>query len=117
MVNLNCLRKMRGVFWIVEGELKVFPYEEGSIYGVSKSGDNYNHRVLWTAVKPVGCRKPFDYYPRGRVEYKKNGSPIIYLNPNIGEDYILQIRNAFNLTEDPIIRYDYSEHYKCYLDR
>ena len=56
MVNLNCLRKMRGVFWIVEGELKVFPYEEGSIYGVSKSGDNYNHRLLWTAVKPVGCR-------------------------------------------------------------
>ena len=108
---------MRGVFWIVEGELKVFPYEDGSIYGVSKSGDNYNHRLLWAYIRPAGSKKPFDYYPRGRVEYKKDGTPIIYLNPNIGRDYILLIRNAFGLTEEPIIRYDYSEHYKCYLDR
>ena len=108
---------MRGVFWIIEDELKVFPYEEGSIYGVSKSGDNFNHRLLWVYIRPAGCRKPYDYYPRGRVEYKKNGTPVIYMNPNIGSEYILQIKNAFDLNEEPVIRYDYSEHYKCCLDR
>ena len=107
---------MRGVFWIVENELKVFPYEEGSIYGVSKAGDNYNHRFLWAYVRPAGCKKPFDFYPRGRVEYKRDGAPIIYLNPNIGDEYISQIKIAFDLTEETIIRYDYSDHYRCYLD-
>ena len=44
---------MRGVFWIVEGELKVYQYEEGDIYGVSKSGDNYNHKLLWAYLRPA----------------------------------------------------------------
>ena len=39
------------------------------------------------------------------------------MNPNIEERYISQIRTAFDLKADPIIRYDGSEHYKCYLDR
>ncbi len=108
----------RGVFWLIdEGELLAFPYEEGDIIGVSKSGDNYNHKLLWEHVKPRGCNKPFDYYPRGRVEISNKGKPIVYMNHNIGGNAIELIMAAFELQEAPIIHYDGSEHYKCYLDR
>lgn len=108
---------MHGVFWIIEDELKAYPFEEGAEVGVARTGDTYNHRLLWDHVKPRKCRKPFDYYPRGRVEYDGHGRPVIYMNPNIGEEYIEQIKKAFDLTEDPVIKYDGSDHYRCYLDR
>ena len=108
----------RGVFWLIdEGELLAFPYEEGDIIGVSKSGDNYNHKLLWEHVKPRGCNKPFDYYPRGRVEITNKGKSIVYMNHNIDGNAIELIKAAFELREAPIIHYDGSEHYKCYLDR
>ena len=109
---------MKGVFWLLEdGELLAIPFEDGEVVGVSKSGDNYNHKLLWEHVKPRGCNKPFDYYPRGRVEISNKGKPIVYMNYNIGEDAIKRIMLAFNLEEIPKIHYDGSEHYKCYLDR
>ena len=108
---------MRGVFWIVEGELKAYVFEEGAEYGVARSGKNYNHKLLWEHVRPRKSNRAFDYYPRGRVEYNSKGRAIVYMNPNIEERYIPQIRKAFDLKEDLIIRYDGSDHYKCYLDR
>ena len=84
---------MRGVFWIVEGELKAYVFEEGAEYGVAKSGNTFNHKLLWER------------------------RPVIYMNPNIGEEYIAEIKIVFVLTDDPVIHYDGSEHYKCYLDR
>ena len=108
----------KGVFWLIEeGELLAFTYEEGDIIGVAKSGDTYNHRLLWDHVKPRGCNKPFNYYPRGRVEISNKGKPVVYMNRNIGEDAIELIMKAFNLSDTPQIHYDGSEHYKCYLDR
>lgn len=108
---------MRGVFWIVEGELKAYVFEPGAEHGVAKSGVTFNHKFLWPYVRPVKSKKEFDYYPRGRVDYNGKGRPVIYMNPNIGEAYVEQIVKAFELTDEPIIRYDYSNHYKCYLDR
>lgn len=108
---------MRGVFWIVEDELKAYVFEFGAEKGVAKSGVTFNHMLLWPHVKPAKCNKEFDYYPRGRVDYNGKGRPVIYMNPNIGEDYVEQIAKAFELTDEPIVKYDCSEHYKCYLDR
>ena len=53
-----------GVFWIIEGKLLAFAFEE-EIYpeGIAKSGTTYNHKKLWKAVHPKGCSKPYDYYP------------------------------------------------------
>lgn len=107
----------RGVFWLIDTKLFVFIYEEGASAGIAKSGDNYNHRLLWEYVKPRKCRKPFDYYPRGRVEISSKGRPVIYMNRNIGEEYIPLIMDRFGLSERPRIHYDGSEHYKCHLDR
>ena len=79
----------KGVFWLIEpGELLAFPYEEGESLGLSKSGNNYNHTLLWEHVKPKGCNNPFDYYPRGRVEISNKGKPVVYMNRHIGEDAI-----------------------------
>ena len=48
---------------------------------------------------------------------EKEGEAVIYMNPNIGEEIIPKIKTAFVLNSDLIIKYDSSEHYKCYLDR
>ena len=108
---------MRGVFWIIEEELKAFVFEEGAELGVARSGNTYNHKLLWDHVRPAGSNRAFDYYPRGRVDYNGKGKPVVYMNPNIKESYVEQIMTAFKLTEYPVIHFDGSEHYKCYLDR
>lgn len=105
----------RGVFWIIDGELIAYPFDEKATDGVAKSGNTYNHKLLWEHIKP--CNKPFDYYPRGRVDYNAKGIAIIYMNPHIDDELIFDIKKTFGITSEPIIRYDYSEHYKCYLDR
>lgn len=105
----------RGVFWIIDGKLSAFPFDETATEGVAKSGKTYNHKLLWEHIKP--CNKPFDYYPRGRVDYNSKGKAIIYMNPCIENKYIDEIKTAFGITSEPVIRYDYSEHYKCDYDR
>ena len=103
----------RGVFW--KGKLLAFPFDESAQEGIAKSGKTYNHKLLWEHIKP--CNKPFDYYPRGRVGYNAKGAAIIYMNPQIEDKYRSEIKAAFRITSDPMIKYDHSEHYKCYLDR
>ena len=105
----------RGVFWIIDNKLLTFPFDETATEGVAKSGNTFNHKLLWDSVKP--CNKPFDYYPRGRVDYNPKGVAIIYMNPNVDDKFISEIKAAFGITSEPVIRYDFSEHYKCYLDK
>ena len=105
----------RGVFWIVDGKLLAFPFDENATEGVAKSGSTFNHKLLWESVKP--CNKSFDFYPRGRVDYNAKGKAIIYMNPHIEDTYISEIKAEFEIESDPVIRYDHSEHYKCYLDK
>ena len=105
----------RGVFWIVDNKLLAFPFDETATEGIAKSGNTFNHKLLWDSVK--SCNKPFDYYPRGRVDYNARGVAIIYMNPHIEDKYISEIKTAFGITSEPVIKYDYSEHYKCYLDK
>jgi len=108
---------MKGVFWLINNELHSFPFAADYPEGVAKSGDTYNHKKLWQSVKPRECgNKPYNYYPRGRVDISNRGEVIIYMNPNIDESFVADIKADFGLTSDVTIRYDCSEHYKCYLD-
>lgn len=106
----------RGVFWIIDGEVLSFPFHN-DIYsqGISKSGLTYNHKNLWPQVKPKGCNKPYNYYPRGRVELGRN-YPTIYVNCNFAKPDLTQVKNDFNLQEEPKVVIDTSAHYRCYLD-
>ena len=106
----------RGIFWDVNGELLAFPFVEDNLTGIAKSGNTYNHKKLWPFVKPKGCNKPYNYYPRGRVEINNKGKVIIYMNPNVSESLLSEIKIEFGIITDPRIIYDNSNHYKCYLD-
>ncbi|SEA70146.1 hypothetical protein SAMN05216349_12350 [Oribacterium sp. KHPX15] len=46
---------MRGVFWLIDEELLAVPYDDSSSVGIAKSGNNYNHKLLWCHVKPRKC--------------------------------------------------------------
>lgn len=72
-----------GVFWIIEGKLLAFAFEE-EIYpeGIAKSGTTYNHKKLWKAVHPKGCGEPYNYYPRGRVHITKDGTAHLFFEPS-----------------------------------
>lgn len=115
---IQCAEQSNGVFWVIDGELFAFPFYEGySGNGVAKSGSTFNHEKLWPEIAPKFCRnKSFDYYPRGRVQLKNDGSSVIYMNPNIDESMIPEIKRQFGLRSDPEIHLDNSIHYRCHLD-
>ena len=106
----------KGVFWVIDGELYAYPFYSGYDDGIAKSGDTYNHAKLWPHIKPHKCNKAFDYYPRGRVDFNGVGHPIVYMSPHIDDSYIPKIKQEFGLREEPTIKYDFSQHYHCYLD-
>ena len=49
---MNNGKGKRGVFWLIDNELLAVPYSDDMTEGLSKSGDNYNHSLLWDLVKP-----------------------------------------------------------------
>ena len=106
----------RGVFWVVDDKLLAYPFVEDFSVGVAKSGNTYNHKKLWPYIRPAGNNHPYNYYPRGRVDIDNKNRVVIYLNPNVPENMLSDIRKEFGIIEVPIIRYDHSEHYKCHLD-
>ena len=107
----------RGVFWLIDGELKCYPFDGSFPEGIAKSGNTYNHKKLWDYIRPKGCNKAFDYFPRGRVEISSKGKAIVYMSPYIANDHISQICKEFEINETPVVKYDHSEHYHCYLDK
>lgn len=107
----------RGVFWYIDGKLLAFPYGENEFTsGIAKSGNTYVHKGLWREVRPKGCDKPYNYFPRGRIEITSKGKAILYMNPHVEEIMIPEIMVRFGLKEYPKIIYDNSLHYRCYLD-
>ena len=113
---MNDASNHNGIFWLIDGILHCYIFSTENEIGVAKSGKTYNHKKLWEANNGFGTRKPFDYYPRGRVEYSKAGIPIIYMSPHIDAAYIDELKVAFGIATEPNLKYDYSNHYQCYLD-
>lgn len=106
-----------GVFWVVHGKLLAYVFHEGADIGVAKSGRTFNHKKLWPEVCGKELRRfSYNYFPRGRVDVDGKGRPIVYMNPNIDSGLLSEISAAFCLAEPPILRYDHSAHYRCYMD-
>ena len=88
----------------------------------SLGSDNYNHKNLWNSLdKKYTNNKPYNYYPRGRVEISR-GIATIYCSPYIANEELKNwVINKFNLISHNGIKKvriiaDGSDHYKCYLD-
>ena len=97
---------------MIDGAIWAVPFDDKKYEcGISKSGDSYVHKKIWKAIKPKKCRYSYNYYPRGRVEITLKGSCVIYMNPNIGEQYTDEIMKKFGLSSVPKIIYDNSSHY------
>ena len=107
----------QGVFWLIDNKLLAIPFDKSKYPdGIAKSGDTYNHEKLWEYVKLQNCNKPYNYYSRGRVVKGTKNKAIVYMNPDISNEFISSIKEAFEIEGEPIIKLDFSKHYKCYLD-
>ena len=128
----------KGIFWIRDD----LPLEKSADYCVkipcdskgeidqslaflmtAKSTLNHNHKTYWNEIMESSLKngKPFDYYPRGRVEIR-NSKVTIFLNPNIFLEEVKEfIVSQFNLRNVAIKKItmiaDDSEHYKCHIDK
>ena len=123
-------RPYKGIFWIKDFlnlvSVKIEVDKNGKAVHDdnlnSKKGDNFNHKMTWERFnRKITDGKPYNYYPRGRVEIR-NGKAIIFANPYIcTQDVLDMVKNEFHLhaengIEEIIMKPDYSNHYKCYLD-
>lgn len=120
LVRLRHGPHLNGVFWYNDVAREVLCHQFGSIdcpEAISKSGNTYNHRRLWNAL--CSDNRPYNYYPRGRVDWDRLGKATIYLNPNIDESVINQVKVNFGIrpSDKCKIKYDYSNHYKSHLDQ
>ena len=104
----------KGVFWIIDNNLCAFPFDQAT-EGVAKSGDTFNHKLLWKKVKPSKEKHPYNYYPRGRVEIDNKNRPIIYMGLDVDAKFIPEIIIEFEITATPVIHYDGSKHYKSLM--
>ena len=124
----------RGIFWIkdINSFTSVVIKAECNSNGffvtvpnfelLAKSGAEFNHQAAWSKLpKRETENKPYNYYPRGRVEIR-NGKAVIYANGNITDEKLLKCAiNEFNFTKENCIekveiKADISNHYLCYLD-
>lgn len=114
---INSAQQSKGVFWYTDDGLLAFPYDpEMYTSGLSKNGLSYTHKKLWPGINQNYKNKPFNYFPRGRVDIDNKNRSVIYMNPNVPESAIADIRKEFGIRNEPVIKYDCSNHYKCYLD-
>ena len=113
----------KGVFWRIDGALvcrKVRCDENGAplehVEFTAKSGENFNHKAEWEKLpRSVTDGKPYNYYPRGRVEVKRSKATV-YLNPQLNrEDVRAQIKREFGLAGLSCVSFksDGSAHYRA----
>lgn len=110
-----------GIFWYLDDREELVSYPFGAVdcpSGIAKSGDTYNHKRFWKEMNSLGTKKPYNYYPRGRVDWDSLGRATIYVNPNLDEKILNQVKMDFGIrpSDECKVNYDYSNHYKCHLD-
>ena len=91
----------------------------GEVIYSSKSGNNFNHKFEWQKLsKQITNNRPYNYYPRGRVEIAK-GKIKIFLSPKLLDPQILNlIYEEFMIMDSKSIKLivDNSPHYYSFCD-
>lgn len=81
----------------------------------SKNGLTFTHKKLWSEISGRYENHLYNYFRKGRVEIDNKGRSVIYLNSNILDSVINEIKRGFGIRNEPIVKYDNSSHYKCYI--
>ena len=115
----------KGPFWIKcnfiakeNNHINVsFENAEILFYRVPDDLKTPSHKDCWNKVNSEVRMMPWNYYPRGRVEYTRNKA-VIYANPIVFQYKNLEeeLREAFNIATsiEVIYKNDNSSHYACY---
>lgn len=94
---------------------------DSSVIFNSSNNDSVTHKESWQALVAADKElrtKPWNYFPRGRVDIRK-GKALIFMNPNIldCDNYIDIITDAFGIAGLKVeVKADNSSHYACYAD-
>lgn len=90
---------------------------------LSKAGTGFNHKAVWTTLsKNETANKPYNHFPRGRVEIRSRKAEI-HANANIADENLKRWAiKEFGLTksngiESVVLKSDMSDHYLCYMDK
>lgn len=122
----------KGVFWVIDGQIiskKVacdeygdMVFQEGNSKDFQAEAWINNHKKIWSKwPRSITLGKPYNYYPRGRVEIR-NKKAIIFLNPSICTKELTEmIKKEFclkanNILQEIQVKADGSWHYKCYCN-
>lgn len=120
----------KGIFWIYRDAagawklltVKALCERDGTalqpVRYSSKSGENFNHKAEWKRLgHKITDGRPYNYYPRGRVEIRK-GRITVYIPPSLfREDTLSVIFQEFGLNGEAAgrsirVKADGSAHYQ-----
>lgn len=71
----------------------------------------YSHDEIWRRSYKRLFNVDFDYFPRGRVVYRKTDDTYIIYYDSCMEEYIKKVSDRY---EGNKIAFGYDEHYKCH---
>lgn len=100
--------QLKGPFWLINDEDEEYLIA----YQVELNVNTPSHKDIWNKCKGK-IKKEWNYYPRGRVEIKRNKA-VVYANPLCFASVNLKdmLRDKFNLYGVPIeFKADNSAHY------
>lgn len=117
----------KGLFWLVKNDeekfelfcMKILCYRDGETCEKVETGvcesERLNHKRAWAKLdKQTTQDKPYNYYPRGRVEIKK-GKATIFMNPILHQEEILEkIITSFGLTAENGLTHIRAKHDNSY---
>lgn len=125
----------KGLFWLVKNDeekfelfcIKILCYRDGETLEKIETGEceseKLNHERAWVQIdKQITKGKPYNFYPRGRVQIKK-GKATIFMNPILHQKEILEkIITSFGLTAENglthiRVKHDNSYHYRFLIER
>ena len=112
---IHYTRPRKGPFWLIDGvgcDDNGFVAEKLVAYPVDPSQTTPSHKDIWDSCGR-GIKKPWNYYPRGRVEIRKDKA-IVFANSRCFDysDLSEALRSAFCLGSLPMeLKADNSVHY------
>ena len=119
----------KGLFWLIKNDVGedillcvVEPFNTDDNV-VKLEEQKMNHERTWLMLdKRITRSKPYNYFPRGRVEIKREKA-VVYLNPILNDERVLnQLIDVFGLKEENAIskitiKNDNSWHYRYLIDK